>query len=139
MNHSILRITRSATVIVALGIMSLGIIAAVEKKDSEDDLMQQKLTHAQTAIEGLALEDFAKIEKSGQELLLISEQAQWAKIQTPKYAQFSGEFRANVTKMIEAAQARNLDGATMSFMQVTMSCVECHKVVRSGQKVATAK
>lgn len=139
MNDKLAKYGLRAAGIVALAALSVGIMAAVEKKDSEHDLMQQKLTHAQTAIEGLALEDFGKIEKSGQELLLISEQAQWAKIQTPKYAQLSGEFRANVTKMIEAAQSKNLDGATMNFMQVTMSCVECHKVVRSGQKVALAK
>ena len=126
-------------IVSALVLAAAGIMAAVEKKDSTHDLMHQKLVHAQAAIEGLALEEFDKIEKSGRELLVISEQAQWSKIQTPKYNQLSAEFRSNVAKMIESAQSKNLDGATMNFMQVTMSCVECHKIVRSGQKVASAR
>ncbi len=122
---------------IACAALAIGVMAAAEVKTDRTDLMQQKLNHAQTAIEGLALENFSKIEKSGRELLLISEQAQWSKSTSPKYIQFAGEFRSNVTKMIEAAQAKNLDGATLSFMQVTLSCVECHKVVRSGEKIAS--
>ncbi len=115
-----------------------GIMGAVKTESGHDALMLKKLQHAQNILEGLALEDFDKIKTGGKELLIISQEAQWRKIQTPKYNQLSVEFRSAVDKLVAMAEAKNLDGSTLQFMQVTMSCVECHKLVRDSQKVAGA-
>jgi hypothetical protein len=62
---------------------------------------------------------------------LLSQASNWQVLQTPEYRQRSTEFRRSVDALTEASRERNLDGATLAFMQVTMKCVSCHKYVRS--------
>lgn len=136
MNRALNLRTRLIATTLLVGIAGAALMAAVEVKNSNHELMRSKLTHAQTAMEGLALEDYEKIKSSGKELILISQQAEWTTLKSPRYHQLAGEFRGAVQKMVDMAEEKNLDGATLSFLQVTMSCVECHKLVRSSEKVA---
>ncbi len=93
--------------------------------------MQAKLKHSQQVLEGLALENYDTISKHGRELLVLSNAAQWQVFQTPEYANYSSEFRESAEGIVKAAKQKNLDGATLAFVSLTMRCVECHKYVRS--------
>lgn len=128
------RITFAGLAVVCLG--SFALVGAIESKDDADSLMRQKLTQAQTIVEGLALEDYDKIRSGADELLLISQTAQWTARQSPKYNELGAEFRTAAARLAQMAETRNLDGATLGFMQITMSCVECHKLVRGHDKLA---
>lgn len=125
-----------AFVAIILAIGAIRTQAAPELDDDTSDIMRKKLSHAQKAMEGLSLEDFSKIKAAADELQLLTQEARWKKIQSPKYLQESAEFSEAVTRMGDMAQQKNLDGATLAFVRVTMTCVECHKVVRGGQSVA---
>ena len=115
------------------GTLLMGAEKGGAKKSPEDtSLMRKKLTHAQSIIEGLALENYDMIQEQGKALKVISTLDAWMKFDTPAYKQLSSDFRAAVDKMNDAAAKKNLDGATLGFMQATMSCVECHKLIRSG-------
>ncbi len=58
--------------------------------------------------------------------------------ENPDYADHSATFRKNVDALIRAARNKNLDGATLAYVRITMNCVDCHKFVR-GKLVASAK
>lgn len=120
-------------------ILSVALIGAVTVDDDLETLMKRKLASAQSLLDALAREDFAKISTSTEELKLISQEAQWKRIMTKDYHQMSSEFRATADRMGEMAEKRNLDGATLGYMQMVMNCVECHKVVRNGAQIAAAK
>ena len=45
--------------------------------------------------------------------------------------QEADEFRRIVDKMQKAAKEKRLDGATLAYVDMTMSCVECHKYARN--------
>ena len=92
--------------------------------------MRIKLKHAKEVLEGLTLEDFDRIQKNGQAMSLLSHEAQWNVIQTPQYMQHSGEFRRATEALAEAAKKKNIDGAALAYMEVTLKCVNCHKYVR---------
>ena len=47
------------------------------------------------------------------------------------YAQQADEFRRIVDKLEKAAKAKRLDGAALAYVDMTMSCIECHKHVRT--------
>jgi hypothetical protein len=96
--------------------------------------MRAKLGHAQDVLEGLAVEDFDLIDRGAQELSLVSEDASWQVLQTEDYARQSGEFRRSCDSLRKAAKARNLDGAALAWMEVTMKCVQCHKYVRDERR-----
>jgi hypothetical protein len=94
------------------------------------ELMQQKLRHAQKVLEGIAVNDLDTIGKNGRELLLLSQKAEWRVFPTPAYLTHSNEFQRVVEKLVKDAKDKNLDGATLAYMEMTMSCVRCHKYVR---------
>jgi cytochrome c556 len=92
--------------------------------------MRAKLAHSQNVLEGLTTEDFDLIEKGAQELALASLDSNWQVLQTEDYARHSAEFRRSCGTLRDAAKAKNLDGATLAWMDVTLKCVRCHKYVR---------
>lgn len=93
--------------------------------------MRKKLALSQDIMEGLALEDFKKIEEGARQLNAMSVAAEFMVVKEPLYADEAAEFRRTVNKMEKAAKELRLDAATLSFMDMTMSCVECHKYVRT--------
>src|SRR5262249_26954266 len=95
------------------------------------EFMRKKLASSQEVIEGLAVEDFELIEKGAKQLKGMSAAAEFRAINDPLYAEHASEFRRIVAKMEKAAREKRLDGATLGFVDMTMSCVECHKYVRT--------
>src|SRR5579872_4470524 len=106
-----------------------------EEPKKEDNLMQRKLKHAQKVLEGLAINDFDKIGDNAQELMKISQLNEWKVVKTPRYATYSNEFQENVEKLIKSAKDKNLDGATLAYVEMTTTCVKCHKHVREVRRV----
>ncbi len=98
------------------------------------DLMKRKLTNAQKVLEGIALNDFDKISTHAEELILISKQAEWKVLKTPQYDMFSNDFRRSAAELVEKAKEKNLDGAALSYVDLTLTCVKCHKYVRESRQ-----
>jgi hypothetical protein len=68
----------------------------------------------------------------------MTQEADWRAFENPDYDQHSATFRRQVDALAKAARNKNLDGATLAYVRMTMSCVDCHKFVR-GKVVASAK
>jgi hypothetical protein len=98
------------------------------------DFMRIKLAKSQSLLEGLALEDFDAIAKNAQALSLLCEEETWRVIQTPEYLAHSEHFRRTANAVAKAAQEKNLDGAALGYVGLTMQCVECHKYVRDVRR-----
>ncbi len=105
-----------------------------QEQTKPEPLMQRKLRHAQKVLEGLAINDFTKIADNGEELLAISKLNEFKVVKTPRYATYSNEFQENVEKMITSAKAKNLDGATLAYLEMTSSCIKCHKYMREERR-----
>lgn len=106
---------------------------AAEEADAPDqvaDFMRAKLAHATNVLEGLAVEDYDMLAKAAQDLALASQASSWQVLQTDEYARQSSDFRRACITLRDAAKAKNLDAATLAWMDVTMSCVQCHRYVR---------
>lgn len=129
-----LGITTALVGALALGIPTVRSLADEPKKDeARQALMQRKLKESQKALEGLALNDFKKISASADELIEISKAAEWKVLKDPQYELFSNEFRRRAEQMGKAAREKNLDGATLAYVEVTMTCVRCHQHVRKAR------
>lgn len=96
--------------------------------------MRAKLGHAQKVLEGLTVEDYDLIEKGAHDLALASQASSWQVLQTEDYARHSDDFRRSCNSLRAAAKARNLDGAALAWMEVTMKCIQCHKYVRDTRR-----
>jgi hypothetical protein len=124
--------------IAVLCVLALRGAAGAPEASSEKlkDFMGAKLKYSQNALAGLVNEDYTAIAKHGQDLSLMSLESTWEVYQTEKYLQHSGEFRRAADAMTKAAKAQNIDGATLAYVDMTMTCVACHKYVRGVRTVS---
>jgi hypothetical protein len=95
MKNSVLRL--STVLALLFGFLAMSGHGEEPKKDKEkvSDLMQKKLKHSQKILEGVAIGDFKKIGDSADELVLISRDAEWKIVKTPRYELLSNQFRDN--------------------------------------------
>jgi hypothetical protein len=94
------------------------------------DLMYKKLTSSQKILEGIAIKDFEKISAGADDLILISKAAEWQVIKSPQYELHSNDFRRSAESLNRMARAKNLDGAALAYVDMTLGCVKCHNYVR---------
>ena len=126
-------------VVTLLALLAAGVImssAQNKKSRATKEFMRDKLELTQGILEGLAVENFDLILSRSQRLSAMSQEVGWKVFENPDYEQQSIAFRRNVDALTKAAKNKNLDGATLAYVRVTMSCVECHKYVR-GRLVAS--
>jgi cytochrome c556 len=102
----------------------------VDKPSKTAELMRKKLKCSQGVLEGIALNQFDKIADNADELITISQKAEWVVVKTPQYELFSNQFRRSAESLVKNAKAKNLDGAALDYVDLTMTCVKCHKYVR---------
>jgi hypothetical protein len=117
------------------GVVGLFSVAALAGDDPDQSaklkkLMQRKLQHAQKVLEGVTLKDFDKIAEHAEELAAVSKEAGFRVVRTPKYELYSNEFRRQAESLAQQAKEKNLDGAALSYVELTLNCVKCHKYVR---------
>ena len=118
---------------------SLTVTFAQSKRNrSTREFMRDKLELSQRVLEGLAIEDYDLIIAKGTKFSAMSKEADWRVFANPDYDQQSILFRRQVDALTRAARDKNLDAATLAYVRVTMSCVDCHKLVR-GKLVAELK
>lgn len=104
-----------------------------EKVDDSKTFMERKLSASKSIIEGLSRADYDLVEKCAQDLMLISQEANWKVLNTKPYLKMSADFRSSAERMRNAANDKNLDGATLAYFEVTLSCVRCHKYIRENK------
>ena len=86
--------------------------------------------HSQRVLEGLTTGNHELVAKHAQQISLLSQAEMWQVLQTPEYFERSLEFRRATDAITEAAKNKNLDGATLAYVDMTVKCVSCHKYVR---------
>jgi cytochrome c556 len=111
-------------------VLLLGAPGISQQEKGNREFMRAKLKHSQEIVEGLALENFDQIVKNAQQLSLLSHATNWDVFQTEEYLMQSREFRRATESLRAQAKEKNLDGAVLAYLDVTMKCVNCHKYVR---------
>ncbi len=93
-------------------------------------LMLRKLSGAEKILEGVAMNDFAKVTQNAETLIDISKAAEWHVLKTPDYKLYSNQFKRNCESLIKQAKAKNTDGVALAYVDLTLTCVKCHQHVR---------
>ena len=128
-------ITKPMSLLAVLSIAFGSLIGFQEQQQvlpNTGPFMMRKLDSSRDIVAGLATEDYQKIAKSAQDLMLLSHEADWNVFQTPEYLRMSSEFRGSAERLRDHANAKNLDGSTLAYFEVTLNCVRCHKYVRKN-------
>ncbi len=93
-------------------------------------VMQQKLESCQKLLEALSLNDLPKAADCAQDLIILSQKAEWKVVATPRYKELSNEFRAAAEQVVNQSRAKNADGAALGYLDISMLCFKCHKHMR---------
>jgi hypothetical protein len=95
------------------------------------ELMRKKLMHSQKLMEAVVMRDHASIGANAKSLRELSELAEWRVFPAPEYLRHSAEFQRVTNALVKSAKDKNEDGAVLSYLELTLNCVQCHKYVRS--------
>jgi hypothetical protein len=98
--------------------------------------MQAKLVYSKYILEGIVTEDFDQVASNAKKLHLLSQSADWSLRQTKEYQEHTREFSRQAAAIEKAATAKNLDGATLAYFQMTLSCVSCHRDLRGADQAS---
>jgi hypothetical protein len=92
--------------------------------------MKQKLVATQNILEGMTRADYEMIGKNAAGMQLLSYLEAWVRADLPDYRAQLRAFEHANSAIVRAARDKNLDGVTIAYTQLTISCMQCHKIVR---------
>lgn len=102
--------------------------------DSEPSIwMKKKMDYSKSILEGLAVGDFEKIAENAQAMQGLSKVEWFIRGQAPGYRTQLENFLDANKEIIKQAERDNLEGSTLAFTQLTISCVNCHKRLRESK------
>lgn len=124
-----------STLLFLIAGFGVGAADPLETKEKPENkvafFMRAKLANSQSVLEGLVTEDFDLIEKGAERMIVMTKGAQWKVGAGEEYTTDTVRFVDTARDLIQNAKKKNIDGATLSYLQLTMRCVECHKHVRA--------
>jgi hypothetical protein len=111
---------------------------ATAQSDKSDDVndkpvsfwMEKKLEYSQGILRGLAVGDLQSVQEKAEQMRVVSRVEGWVRNRKPGYREQFQAFEFANAEILRNAKANNLDGATIGFQQLTISCVSCHKILR---------
>jgi hypothetical protein len=132
---------RIALVPAVVAMVALGVFAAksaapaaqAQQQRTRSEFMRQKLEFSKNLLEGLSMENYETIGKNAKALKLLSQAAEWEVPTIPNatdYVAFTTDFQRIADDLAKQAKDKNIDGATIAYLKLTMNCVQCHKFVR---------
>ncbi len=96
--------------------------------------MKKKLEFAEHILAGMATADFEKISKSATSMKNLNQIEEWARRKNAdEYRTQLHIFRFANSELVRQAEKKNIDGVALAYSQLTLSCVNCHKLLRDSK------
>jgi len=96
--------------------------------------MQRKLEYSQKILAGLTKADFEGLKRNASNMNFMGYLEKSSLATTPGYKQQVTYFEFANQELIRQAGDKNLEGTTLAFTQLTLACVQCHKILRDAKK-----
>lgn len=104
--------------------------SSADSNNITKESMELKLEASKKILEGIVREDFKLIALQAARLKQLSQSASWQWRQSDDFKLFTSVYRRSADKLMQAAQEKNLDLASLEYFQLTTSCVNCHRYMR---------
>lgn len=92
--------------------------------------MDVKLDESQKIFAGLAKADFEAIVSCTKKLTALSELEGFVRNRTPGYRTQLRSYQFAIREIEQQAKRESIEGVTLGFQQLTLSCVNCHRQLR---------
>jgi hypothetical protein len=101
------------------------------KLPTRKELMAAKLKHTQTVLEGIAVNDFARIITAADELVRVSRANDFLNAYKGEDYMFQvKQFRQAAEAVGVKAERKNMDGVMVAYNELTGTCLKCHQAMR---------
>jgi hypothetical protein len=70
-------------------------------------------------------------------LIKLAKSETWQLIRSPYYERHSADFIQRTESLVKKAKEKNMDGAALAYVEMTLSCVRCHQYVREHRRDAS--
>jgi hypothetical protein len=130
------RIRRMVRILAVTAIVIPWHIHAEDKLKDKDALpkkpsvMVRKLTHSQSLLQGLTQQDYDRLIESSDALIQCREESTWRIDETDQYVFYSNAFLEQLESLKAAAKKKNIDAATLAYLDMTRTCIKCHQTLR---------
>jgi hypothetical protein len=122
----------SSCLVCLLSVMAAAQDPQPNDEDSKNFWMTEKLELTQQVLAALATEQYDEIAVKANRLRRLSTIEGWARrTEAAAYRRQLRIFQRTAELLASEADEENLDGATLAFTQMTVSCVNCHKELRT--------
>ncbi len=114
----------------ALG--GVALLAAPQKEQElkpSQEIMWRKLDLSHETLDALALDDFEAIAAYADDLEAMSRVEQWTISESQEYLSESAQFRSAARELGRAARARDSEAAALAYVDLTIRCVRCHRLL----------
>ena len=96
--------------------------------------MKKKLDYSQEILAGLTSEDFNKIADNARAMRALGKFEAFVRSRNTAYTRQLQVFEDTNDEIIRQADNDNVEGVALAFTQLTINCVNCHKVLRQHVK-----
>ncbi len=93
--------------------------------------MKIKLELSEKMLASLTEADFAELSKNAKAMKALNQIEWFVRRDEPGYQTQLKTFLFATDELVRTADEENIDGATLAFTQMTISCVNCHKAIRA--------
>ena len=113
----------------------------VEKIDDKNPSiwMKKKLEYSQNILAGITTEDFDKIADNARAMKGLGKFEAFVRSRNAAYTRQLQMFEDVNDEILRQADNDNAEGVALAFTQLTVNCVNCHKVLRQHAKAAGGK
>ena len=114
-------------------------VRGAEEEEKMSFWMKKKLEYTEGVLVGLTSEDYEAIGKNARSMNALGYFEKWVRAGSNEYRSQLKIFQNANERLIRMADEENLDGAVLAYVQLTLSCVNCHKLVRDHNEAKPAK
>lgn len=119
------------TLWILVAVVAVVAAAAVVTSQNEPTLMKAKAGYAHRLLDAVVQEDFAVIQDQAFRLKAVAETADWRASRSPELVPETDEFIRATDRLFQAAKEEDGDAVALAYMNVTLSCLHCHRQLRS--------
>jgi Rieske Fe-S protein len=102
---------------------------------NEAQVMRVKLQRSQVLLQALTMEDFKTLQENAESLVRISRATEFLRAyKTEEYEFQARVFQKAAEALAAKAKEKNIDGAMLAYMDITISCVACHNHFRGRKR-----
>jgi cytochrome c556 len=95
--------------------------------------MKAKAGYAHRLLDAVVLGELETARDQAFRLKAVAETADWNVMDTPEYVRESETFLRATDRLLKAAGSKNHEAVALAYVEVTLSCVHCHRYVSANR------